>query len=149
MLKEKLREDLKKAMFAKDEVSVSTLRMLISAIGYYEIQKGGAGYEATDEDIESVIAKEVKQRRDAIEQFMAGGREDLVGKETKEMAVLEQYLPAQMSEDEVRRHVDEAITKVGATSQQDMGKVMGVLMQVTKGKADGSLVSKIVREKLN
>ena len=148
MLKEKLREDLKKAMFAKDEVTVSTLRMLISAIGYYEIQKGGAGYVATDEDVDSVIQKEVKQRRDSIEQFMSGGREDLVGRETKEMAVLEAYLPEQMSEDEIKRHVDEAITKTGATTQQDMGKVMGVLMPVTKGKADGSLVSKIVRERL-
>lgn len=149
MLKEKLRENLKKAMFAKDEVTVLTLRMLISAIGYYEIQKGGAGYEATDEDIDTVIQKEVKQRRDAIEQFMSAGREDLVGKETKEMAVLEGYLPEQMSDDEIRRHVDEAISKVGATTQQDMGKVMGVLIPVTKGKADGSLVSKIVREKLS
>jgi len=148
MLKDKLREDLKKAMLAKDQVAVSTLRMLISAIGYYEIQKGGAGYEATDEDVESVIQKEVKQRRDAIEQFMAGGREDLVGIETKEMAVLEKYLPEQMSEEEIKKHVDDAISRTGAKGPQDMGKVMSVLMPETKGKADGSLVSKIVKEKL-
>lgn len=148
MLKDQLRDDLKKAMLAKDTVSVSTLRMLISAIGYYEIQKGGAGYVATDEDVDSVIQKEVKQRRDAIEQFMSAGREDLVGKETKEMAVLESYLPEQMSEDEIRKYVDEAISKTGASSPQDMGKVMGALMPIVKGKADGTLVSKIVKDKL-
>lgn len=148
MLKDQLREDLKKAMYAKDEVAVSTLRMLISAIGYYEIQKGGAGYVATDEDVDSVIQREVKQRRDAIEQFMSAGREDLVGKETKEMAILETYLPEQMSEDEIRKYVDEAISKTGASNSQDMGKVMGALMPIVKGKADGTLVSKIVKEKL-
>lgn len=149
MTKAHLQEDLKKSMLAKDVDKTGTLRMLISALGYYEIQKGGAGYTATEEDVMSVITSEVKKRKDAIEQFMTAGREDLVAKESKEAAILEAYLPEQMSEDEVRRAVAEAIEKTGATSPSDMGKVMGVLMPVVKGKADGSLVSRLVKESLN
>ncbi len=149
MTKGTLQEDLKKAMFAKDAERVSTLRMLISAIGYFEIQKGGAGYTATPEDVMQVITSEVKKRKDAIEQFMTAGREDLVAKESKEAAILEVYLPEQMSEEEIKRAVAEAIEKTGATSPSDMGKVMGVLMPVVKGKADGSLVSRLVKESLS
>lgn len=148
MTKATLQEELKQAMLAKDEVKKSTLRMLISAIGYYEIQKGGAGYEATEEDVMTVIQKEAKQRRDSIEQFKNGGRPELAEKETKELELLEAYLPAQMSEDEIKGLVKDAITQTGATTAQDMGKVMGALMPKTKGKADGALVSKIVRETL-
>lgn len=148
MLKQTLQEDLKKSVLEKNAPAVSTIRMLLSAINYYEIQKGGAGYEAKDEDVITVVQKEVKQRKDSIEQFKAGGRNDLVEKETSELAVLEKYLPEQMSEEEITRLVDAAISQTGASSQQDMGKVMGILMPQTKGKADGSLVSKVVREKL-
>lgn len=97
MLKQKLQEELKQAMLARDEVKTSTLRLLLSAINYYEIQKGGAGYEASDEDVLTVIQKEVKQRKESIEQFKAGGRQDLVDKETKELEVLQTYLPEQLS----------------------------------------------------
>lgn len=148
MLKQKLQEDLKQSMLAKDAEKTSTLRMLVSAIGYYEIQKGGAGYVATDEDVLSVIGREVKQRNDAIEQFMAAGREELAAKELKEKAILGVYLPEQMTEEDIRRIVTEAIQKTGASTQQDMGKVMGALMPQVKGKADGTLVSKIVKESL-
>ena len=149
MLKQKLQEDLKQAMLAKDQNAVSTLRMTISAIGYYEIQKGGAGYEATDEDVLTVIQKDVKQHRDSIEQFRSGNRVDLAEKEEQELSVLENYLPEQMGEEEITQLVDAAIVSTGATSVQDMGKVMAALMTETKGKADGSVVSRIVREKLN
>ncbi len=149
MLKQKLKEELKQSMLAKDEIKTSTLRMLLSAINYYEIQKGGAGYEATDEDVISVIQKEVKQRKDSIEQFKLGGREELAQKEQKELEILQKYLPEQMSEDEIKKIVDEAVLQTGATSPQDIGKVMGVVMPKVKGKADGALVNKIVREKLN
>lgn len=148
MTKAHLQEELKKSMLAKDAEKTGTLRMLISAIGYYEIQKGGAGYSATEEDVMNVITSEVKKRKDAIEQFMTAGREDLVAKESKEGAILEAYLPEQMGEDEVKRAVAEAIEKTGAVSPSDMGKVMGVLMPVVKGKADGSLVSRLVKESL-
>lgn len=148
MFKKRLQEELKQAMLAKDELRKSVLRMLLSAINYYEIQKGGAGYTATDEDVLAVIQKEVKQRHDSIEQYKAGGRQDLVDKETRELEILQTYLPAQMTEDEVRVIVKEAIAQTGARSVQDIGKVMGVLMPKIKGKADGSLVSKIVKEEL-
>ncbi len=148
MLKEQLKDELKQSMLAKDALKTSVLRMLISAIGYTEIQKGGAGYEATDEDVLSVIQKEVKQHKDSIEQFSAAGRQELVDKETKELELLQVYLPAQMSEDDVRGLVASAIKQSGASSISEIGKVMGVLMPQVKGKADGGMVSKIVKEEL-
>jgi uncharacterized protein YqeY len=148
MTKQQIKEDLKQAMLAKDSVKTSVLRMVLSSIGYYEIQKGGAGYEATDEDVLTVIQKEAKQHRDSVEQFQTAGRQELVDKEKNELAILEAYLPQQMGEDEIRKLVKDAISQTGATSASDMGKVMGSLMPLTKGKADGSLVSKIVRESL-
>lgn len=149
MLKQDLQKQLKDSMLAKDTVKTSTLRMLLSAINYYEIQKGGAGYEATDEDVLAVIGREVKQRNDSIEQFMIASREDLAAKELKEKAILEVYLPEQMTEEDIRRIVEETIKQTGATSLQDIGKVMGVLIPKVKGKADGGLVSKIVKESLS
>lgn len=148
MLKQQIQEDLKSAMLAKDEAKTSTLRMIKSALQYYEIQKGGAGYEATDEDVLETIAKEAKKRQESIEMYKSGNRHDLVDKETKELEVLRSYLPKQMSEEEIKNLVQEAIAQTGATGMQDMGKVMGVLMSKVKGKADGGLVSKIVKEKL-
>lgn len=148
MTKQHIRDELKQAMLAKDEVRTSVLRMLLSAIGYYEIQKGGAGYEATDEDIQTVIQKEAKKQKDSIEQYKNAGRNELVEKESKELAILEKYLPEQMGEDEIRKLVADAIAESGASSPADMGKVMSALMPATKGKADGGLVSRIVREEL-
>lgn len=149
MLKQKFQEELKKSMLAKDVLKTSVLRMLISAIGYYEISKDGAGYEATDEEVLSVIQKEVKQRIDSIEQFGKGGRQDLVDKETKELEILQIYLPDQMSEEEIKSLVKGAIEQTGATNIKDIGKVMGFLMPKIKGKADGGLVSKFVKEELS
>lgn len=133
-------------MLAKDTLKTSVLRMVLSAINYYEIQKGGAGYEATDEDVLSVIQKEAKQRKDSIEEFKKANRQELVDKENKELEMLQVYLPQQMSEEEIRNLVKEAIDQTGAKTIADMGKVMGALMP--KGKADGTLVSKIVKESL-
>src|SRR6266571_8626171 len=149
MLKQQLKDELKQAMLARDVTKTSVLRMLISALGYYEIQKGGAGYEATDEDVMAVIQKEVKQRRDSVEQFKAANRPELVEKEEKELAIVQKYVPEQMGEDEVKSLVQKAIEQTGAASPSDMGKVMGALMPQTKGKADGSLVSRLVKEALN
>src|SRR3989344_4606266 len=126
MLKQKIQEDLKQSMLAQDELKTSVLRLLKSAIGYYEINAGGAGYEATDEDVLTVINKEAKQRRDSIEQYTAGRRQDLADKEKKELAILLKYLPEQMSEEEIRKLVDEAVSQTSAASIQDMGKVMSV-----------------------
>jgi uncharacterized protein len=148
MTKQQLRDELKQAMLAKDEVKTSVLRMIISALNYFEIQKGGAGYEATEEDVLAVLQKEVKQHNDSIEQFKLGNRQELVDKETKELEIIKKYLPEQMSEEEVKKLVSEAISQTGATAISDMGKVMGILMSKTKGKADGSLISRLVKEAL-
>ena len=148
MLKQQIQEDLKNAMFAKDENKLSTIRMLKSAIQYYEIQKGGAGYEATDEDVIDVIGKEVKKRKESIELYEKGGRTESAENEREEAKILEGYLPQQLSENEIAQFVDAAISQTGATSIQDMGKVMGALMPKTKGKADSTLVSNLVRQKL-
>jgi uncharacterized protein len=148
MTKQQLKEELKQSMLNKDSERTSALRMVISALGYYEIQKGGAGYEATEEDVEAVIQKEAKQHRDSIEQFKAAGRDELVEKESKELAMLEAFLPAQMGEEEIQKLVQDAVQKSGASSPADIGKVMGILMPQVKGKADGGLVSKLVKEAL-
>jgi uncharacterized protein YqeY len=148
MTKQQLKEELKQSMLARDVEKTSTLRMVVSALGYYEIEKGGAGYEATEEDVEAVLQKQAKQRRDSIEQFKAGGRDELAEKETKELELIESYLPKQMAEEEIKKLVDETVASTGATSAADMGKVMGALMPKIKGKADGGLVSRLVKEKL-
>ncbi len=156
MQKKDLQEELKQSMLARDELKTSVLRMLLSAIKYYEIQKavpagrqGGVGYEATEEDVMSAIQKEAKQRRDSIEEFKKAGRQELADKEQKELELLQKYLPEQLSEEEIKKLVEEAISATGASSMSDMGKLMGNLMPKIKGKADGNLVSKIVRESLS
>ena len=148
MLKQQLQDQLKQAMLQKEELQKSVLRMLLSAITYYEINKGGAGYEATDEDVLAVVDKQVKQRKDSIEQFENAGRQELADKEKAEMELLQKYLPEQMSEDELRSIVKETIAGLGTVTIADMGKIMGAVMPKVKGKADGNLVGKIVREEL-
>jgi len=148
MDKQKLQEELRKSMLKRDELKTSVLRLLLSAINYYEIAKGGAGYEASKEDVLLVIQNQAKQRRDSIEEFKKAQRQELVDKETKELEILQKYLPEQMNEEEISKLVREAISQTNASSITDMGKVMGVLMPKVKGKADGNLVSKIVKENL-
>jgi uncharacterized protein YqeY len=149
MNKQKLQEELKQSMLAKDELKTSVLRMILSALNYYEIQKGGAGYIATEEDVLTVIQNQAKQRRDSIEQFKNAGRQELVDKEQKELELLSAFLPAQMGEEEITKLVKETISQTGATSLQDIGKVMGTLMPKVKGKADGNLVNNIVKKELS
>ena len=120
--------------------------MLLSAINYFEIQKGGAGYTATEEDVLAVIKTQAKQRRDSIEQFKVAKRQELVDKEQKELDLLTIYLPEQMSEEEITKYVKEAILQTQSSSLQDIGKVMGALMPKIKGKADGNLVNTIVKK---
>ena len=146
MTKAQLQEELKQSMLARNSEKTSTLRMLLSAIGYLETQK--VGYVASEEDVQTVIQKQVKQHRDSIEQYEAAGRSELADKEKKELLLLQAYLPAQMSEEEIKILVQKAISETGASGVLDLGKVMGALMPQTKGKADSGLVSKIVRELL-
>jgi len=149
MLKDQLKNELKESMLAKNVMQTSVLRMLLSAINYYEINKGGADYEATDEDVMAVIQKDIKQRKDSIEQFTNAGRTELVEKESAELKLLEKYMPEQMNVSEIRTLVTEAISQTGAASAADMGKVMSALMPKVKGKADGTLVNQIVKEELS
>ncbi|MCL5432868.1 MAG: GatB/YqeY domain-containing protein [Patescibacteria group bacterium] len=149
MTKQQLQENLKQSMLSKDELKTSVLRLLLSAINYYEIQKGGAGYSASEEDVLSVIQKEVKQRKDSIEQFKNANRQDLAEKETKELEILQTFLPEQMGEEEIREIVKQTIKETGAKTITEMGKVMAALMPKLKGKADGSIISQIVKSELN
>ncbi len=149
MTKKDLQSQLKESMMAKDTEKTSVLRMLISAITYYEIQKGGAGYEANDEDVLTVIQKEAKQRKDSISEYEKANRQDLADKEKSELKMLQEYLPKQLSEEEIKELVKQTISQTGASNIQDLGKVMGQLAPQTKGKADGAVVSRIVREELS
>ena len=146
-LKDKLTADMKDAMKAREagKLRLSVIRLVRGAIRQQEID---GQKELSDEDVLGVISKEVKQRRDSIEDFQKGGRDDLVAEAEAESAVLMEYLPQQLSEDEVRNLVKEAIAASGAVSPKDMGKVMKELMPKVKGRADGKLVNGIVKELL-
>src|SRR3989344_1356445 len=149
MDKQKLQEELRKSMLARDELRTSVLRLRLSAINYYEIQKGGAGYSATPEDVLAVIQKEAKQRRDSIAEFEKAKRQELADKEKRELEILQTFLPEQMSEEEVGKIIEQTISETGAASIQDMGKVMGALTGKLKGKADMGMISNLVRQKLS
>jgi uncharacterized protein YqeY len=140
-----INQDLKAAMLSKDVLTRDTLRMLISDIKKFEIDER---VEADDAKISSLINKNVKQRRDSIEQFKNGGREDLVATEQNQLDVILKYLPKQLSEDEIQSLIQEGISAVSAESMQDMGKLMGYLKPKFEGKADMSIVSKIVKDLL-
>ena len=142
----KVQEDLKQAQLARDEIKVSTLRLLLSEIRNAEIAKGG---QLVDEDIIQLVQKEVKKRKEAVAGFRSGGREDQAQKEEAEQKVLAAYLPAQLPFDQLTKIVENTITEIEATSLADMGKVMGVVMERVKGRSDGATVSKVVLEKLS
>jgi len=144
-LRQDIHKDIAVAMKAGEKERLSTVRMLMSAIKYKEVD---AHRELTDEETIAVISTLVKQRQDSIEQFTKGNRLDLVEKETKELEVLRTYLPPQLTEAEVRDIIKKAVAETGATGQKDMGKLMKVIMPQVKGKADGKLVNDIVKEAL-
>ena len=148
MLREKIVEDLKQSMLAKDELKTSTLRMLKAAIMKFEVS-GKEKVEASDDDVLSLIKKEAKARKDSIQQFRDGGRDEMADKEEAELAILEEYLPEQMGEDQVREVVSGVIAETGASSMSDMGKVMGAAMGKLGGQADGGVVNKVVKEMLS
>lgn len=144
-MKEQIEKDLIEAMKAKDETKLSVLRMLKSAIKNSEIQKQK---ELTDEDVLGVLQNQIKSRKDSITLYKQGGREELAAKEQLEIDILTPYLPEQMSDEELKNLVQKAINNTGATTMQDMGKVMGALIPQVKGKADPGLVSSIVKAEL-
>jgi uncharacterized protein YqeY len=145
-LKEQLAEDLKSSLKAGDKLKLSVIRMLISDIKNAEIKKIKA---LTDDELVEVIQHSVKQRRESIEQFKQGNRQDLVDKEEAELKILQGYLPQQFTEQEVRTLVDEAVKQTSAATPRDMGKVMAALMPKVKGRADNRMVSQLVKDKLS
>ena len=164
MLKEKIEEDFQKALKEKNEEEVSVLRVLRAEMVNKEKEKryqkskenpelalGELEKESqlTDEELVSLIASEVKKRKEAILGFEKGKREDLVEKEKKEIEILKRYLPEQLSEEEIKKMVKETIQRLSAKSLKDMGRVMGEIMPKIKGRAEGEIVSKIVREELS
>ncbi|MFP4548552.1 MAG: GatB/YqeY domain-containing protein [Fidelibacterota bacterium] len=141
-----LKQDMMTAMKTREMEKVNTIRSLRGAIKDKAIELKKA--ELTDDEIMGVLTKAAKQRRDSIASYKEGGRDDLVAEEEKELAIIENYLPEQMDEDEVTKIVAEVIAQTGGSSMSDMGKVMGAIMPKVKGKADGNLVQRIVRRKL-
>ena len=145
-LKEQLANDMKEAMKAKEKERLAVIHMVRGAIKQQEIDNK---VELDDDAVIAVISKEVKMRKDSIVDFEKGGRADLVAQNEAEIAFLMPYLPQQLSEDEVRALVKEAVEQTGASSPKDMGKVMGALMPKVKGRADGKMVNTLVKEALN
>jgi uncharacterized protein YqeY len=146
ILKQKLSDDLKQAMKSGDTVKRSTLRMLMAAINNAEIAKKGP---LADSDVLGIIAKEVKQHQESITSFKEGNRPDLVEKEEAEMAILQDYLPEQLSHDDIITEVKQVIDAIGAQGPGDKGKVMQQLMPKLKGRADGKEINQVVTELLN
>ncbi|MBI4217370.1 MAG: GatB/YqeY domain-containing protein [Parcubacteria group bacterium] len=146
-----LEEGLKQALKNKEELTATTLRMLLSALhNAAKDKKYRTGEEGlSPEEIESIVASEAKKRRESIEAFLKGGRQDLVAKEKAELDILLPFLPPQLLEEDVEKLVREAIASTGATTQKDLGKVMGALAPKVKGRADGSLVSQKVKSLLS
>jgi len=144
-IKDQLQEDIKAAMRAKESDRLSTLRLVSAAIKQKEVDER---ITLDDAGVLAVLEKMVKQRKDSITQFQAGGRDDLVKIEEAELVVLATYMPEQMSEDELRAAIDAAVVQSGALGPQDMGKVMAVLKPKLAGRADMGLASKLLKEKL-
>ena len=145
-LKQRITDDMKSAMKAKDTNALKAIRMILGAIKQKEVDER---IELDDSAVTTVIQKMVKQRKDSISQFQAAGRDDLVANEESELAIINQYMPEQMSEAEIVAAIDAAITQIGASSMQDMGKLMGTLKGQLAGKADMGQVSGLIRAKLS
>ncbi len=144
-IKEQLDADLKTAMRDKDGLRTSVVRMLKSAIKYREIELMKT---LDDAGVQAVVGTEIKRRRDSVEQYRLGGREDLASKEEAEIAMLQAYLPAQLAPEELARIVDAAIARTGAQGPKDMGRVMKEVLPEVQGKAEGKAVSELVKSKL-
>ena len=144
-LKEKLQDDIKAAMRAKEGDKLTTLRLITAAIKQKDVDER---IELTDPAVLSILEKMIKQRKDSIAQFQLGGRQDLVDKEQAELALLMAYMPAQMSEAEIAQVIETAVLQANATGPQDMGKVMALIKPLLAGKADMGLVSQMLKTRL-
>lgn len=145
-LKEKINHDFIAARKAHQTAEASVLTMVRTAIRYKEIEKKG---ELTDSDLVTIISHEIKQRKDSVAQYTAGKRADLADKEKKEIDILMKYLPAQLSEKEITAKIKATIAQANAAGPSDMGKVMGLVMKDLKGKADGAMVQRLVKQSLS
>jgi uncharacterized protein YqeY len=142
---EKIEADLKEAIKSGDTITADTLRMIKSDLSYEKAKKGE---EIEEEKVMEIIARATKRRRESIEEYKKGNREDLADKEAAELRVVEKYLPEQMSEEEVEKIVDTVLGSVGEVTRKDFGRVMGQLMKELKGKVDGSVVKSVLNRKL-
>jgi len=147
-LEEQIQQSIKEAMKAKDSVALNAMRAIKGEILLFKTSEGGSR-EVADGDILKMIQKLVKQRKEAAEQFVAAGRQELADNELAEAAVMEKYLPKQLSPEEVKTRIQEIIAEVGATSIKDMGKVMGAANKALAGLSDGRTISTVVKELLS
>lgn len=145
-MKNKILEDLKLAMKAQDKEKLSVVRMVKGAIQMEELNKK---HELNDDEVIAIISKQIKSRKEAIVEFEKANRNDLVEQNQKEIGILNTYMPEQLSEEEVNKIIDDAFSKINPTSERDMGKIIGSISPLLKGKADMGNVSKIVKEKLS
>lgn len=145
MLRDRIGDDMREAMKARDRLRVGALRMLMAAVKNTEVEKL---HQLSDDEVLEVVAREAKRRRESIEAFEQGGRRDLVDKEAAELAVLEGYLPARLTEEEISLLVEEAIAETGASTPKQMGEVMKALIPKIRGRADGAQVSALVKARL-
>lgn len=144
-IKDKITEDMKKALVSGDKVKLSVTRLLKSEIRYKEIEKGS---QLSDDEVISVLSSSIKRHKDSIEQFEKGGREDLSASEKAELEIIWQYMPKQLEEKELSQIVDSAIEETGVLSPSDLGRVMKIVMPKVKGRADGTKVRELVSSKL-
>lgn len=144
-LSERINNDLKEAMKSKDSFRLSVIRMVKGAM---QLAKANPREELTDDDVITVISKQIKMRNDSIKEFEAAGRSDLVEQNKKEIEILNTYMPKQLSEEELTEIIDKVFEEVKPTSQKDMGLIMKNISPLVKGKADMSLVNKLVKERL-
>ncbi len=149
-LKDTINQDIKAAMRAKDQAALRALRAVKSAIMLAETAEGRDPNAPLGDDAEmKILIKQAKQRKDSIDSFVKNGRDDLVAKEQEELDVISNYLPKQLSAEEIADKVKEIVERVGATSMKDMGKVMGIASKELAGKADGKAISGVVKQLLN
>lgn len=146
-LESKIKEDITSAMKAKDATRLSVLRMLKAAITNTSIEKGKS--DLSDDEVLGLVQKQVKQRKESIDNYEKAGRADLVAKEKEEAEILVRYLPKQLSDEELRELIQAAIEKTSATTKMDMGKIMKEVMPQVKGRADGQAINRIAGEMLN
>ena len=147
-IKEKLRADLTEAISSRDEITSGTIRMVLTALTNEEVS-GKQARTLSDDEVISVLSREAKKRREAAEAFETGGRSDRAALEKAEGEVIARYLPAQLNLDEIKKMIADAVVSTGASGPGDMGKVMGAIKPLVAGKADGSIVSSLVKEALN